>query len=214
MSCKKAGISHCSSRLNQEARVALSNQQKQLFGKKVLAIATLTIMTVTSAWATDQGSISKLSIQKNQVIPITKPVNRVDTSNGSASPSAEKERLPVIVGAKVESSDTTPFDEAMVMAYNAKKKDAAADAHPKTGWTDFGKYINDKAVAADNKTGLVKVSFTVSGNGILSDFNVAQSLSTADDKAAIDLIKQGPNWIGNANGASKTVTVSISFHKA
>jgi hypothetical protein len=58
----------------------------------------------------------------------------------------------------------------------------------------------------------VLLSFTVNGRGGLSGFTVVQSLSASADQKAIDLISNGPGWVGNIDGQPHVVTVTVSFH--
>jgi TonB family protein len=140
----------------------------------------------------------------------TNAATPADSSTGMVSPALDKEEHPV---EKPKSKDTTPFDEAMVMAYTAKKKiNNEADARPQPGWDSFEKYIQDKAVASAGKTGAVQLSFIVNANGKLSDFKIIENLDDADNKAAIDMIKNGPAWMPAPGGIAKEVTVKVDFH--
>jgi len=89
---------------------------------------------------------------------------------------------------------------------------AAQEAHPHDGWKSFNDYLDKNAQSPDGKTGKVKVSFVVSSNGTLSQFKVVKSLSDDADKKAISLIGAGPTWVGNTDGKTKEVTVTVKFH--
>lgn len=85
------------------------------------------------------------------------------------------------------------------------------NAKPETGWSSFKKYLQTNAVLPDGTTGNVNVSFTVGADGSLSEFKVKKSLNPVADQKAIDLIKNGPSWIGNNNHKPETVTVKVKF---
>lgn len=97
-----------------------------------------------------------------------------------------------------------------------KKTDAdtiATDAHPKTGWGDFRKYIKKNAISPDGKAGVVKLSFMVDKNGTVSDIKVQRGLSQATNQKAVDLIRNGPGWAGNTNGKPEKVSLRVKFGK-
>jgi outer membrane biosynthesis protein TonB len=108
------------------------------------------------------------------------------------------------------------LSEVVVTGYSVKKNndgEAAdvVDAHPKDGWHSYNQYLKQNATSPDGKTGKVKVSFMVAADGSLSQFKVTKSLSDTADKKAVDLITNGPVWIGGTDGKAKEVSVSISF---
>ena len=86
------------------------------------------------------------------------------------------------------------------------------NAHPRDGWKSYNDYLDKNAQSPDGKTGKGKVSFTVAPDGKLSQFKVVKSLSDDADKKAISLISNGPAWVGNADGKTKEVTVTVKFH--
>jgi hypothetical protein len=94
-----------------------------------------------------------------------------------------------------------------------KPKANNANALPQVGWEGFNKYLKDNAVSPDGKTGVVKLSFTVAQDGIISDIKVLKGLSPDADKKAIDLINAGPDWSGNAAAQAETVKVKIKFSR-
>lgn len=85
------------------------------------------------------------------------------------------------------------------------------NAHPRDGWKSYNDYLDKNAQSPDGKTGKGKVSFTVAPDGKLSQFKVVKSLSDDADKKAISLISNGPAWVGNADGKTKEVTVTVKF---
>jgi CarboxypepD_reg-like domain len=107
------------------------------------------------------------------------------------------------------------LNEVVVTGYsnqNSGREDVYENAHPDDGWSAFRKYINEKAVSADGKTGRVRMSFTVEANGSLSNFKIIKSLSTAADQKAIDLLKSGPAWVSATDRKPTIVRVNIKFH--
>jgi TonB family protein len=84
-------------------------------------------------------------------------------------------------------------------------------ARPANGWSSFNKYLKANAISPDGKTGVVKVSFTVSGYGQLSDFKIKKSLSDATDDAAITLIKRAGRWLANTYHKPENVSVRVRF---
>ena len=70
-----------------------------------------------------------------------------------------------------------------------------------------------EAVSPDEKTGTVMLSFVVKSDGSLADFKVTNSLSPAADQKAIQLVKNGCAWAGNADKQAKEVNLTVEFHK-
>jgi TonB family protein len=108
------------------------------------------------------------------------------------------------------------LSEVVVVGYGTQKNaanNATTNAHPKNGQDNFNNYLKENAVSPDGKKGSVTVSFMVDDKGHISDIKVIKSLSKATDQKAIDLINDGPYWIGNANGKPEKVTLKIKFAK-
>ncbi len=108
------------------------------------------------------------------------------------------------------------LNEVVVTRYSNKKDNddndgTIEDAHPTDGWHPYNEYLKKNAQSPDGKIGKVKISFTVAPDGSLSQFKIIKSLSDAADKKAIDLITNGPAWVGGNDGKPKEVKVSISF---
>ena len=112
---------------------------------------------------------------------------------------------------KVElDASSNSLSEVVVTRANSTKQ---ANAHPKTGWDSFKKYLKNNAIAPDNKEGTVEVKFTVNPNGSITNIAVTKSLNPAANNKAINLIEDGPNWAGNTNGKPEVVKVKVDFHK-
>ncbi|MEZ2338136.1 carboxypeptidase-like regulatory domain-containing protein [Mucilaginibacter sp. RCC_168] len=137
-----------------------------------------------------------------------------------ASIGFERKQVSAKVGdsLRVELKDATnSLNEVVVVGYDGKKdadgEPIAESAHPQNNWSSFKKYLQANATLPDGSTGNVNVSFTVGTDGSLSDFKIKKSLNSIADQKAIDLIKNGPSWIGNNNHKPETVTVKVKFQK-
>ncbi len=117
---------------------------------------------------------------------------------------------------KMEPSNSS-LSEVVAVGYGTSKKTVddttASGAHPNSGWSNFNKYLKKNAVLADGTTGVVKLSFKVAENGTISNIIVVKGLNTIANQKAIDLINNGPAWIGNTNGQTESVVVRIKFNK-
>lgn len=106
------------------------------------------------------------------------------------------------------------LNEVVVTGYTAKNKNedtVLVAAHPKTGWGALKKYLKENAVSPDGKTGVVNLSFEVAYNGSISEIQVVNGLSAAANQKAVDLIKNGPLWLGNTSGKPETIKLKIKF---
>ncbi len=144
------------------------------------------------------------------LVPKSKPQSHRKSTTKIADKAADTSKVEAIA------EDVTPVDEMVVMGM-AEQSDKATvasirEAHPQIGWSNFENYIKEKAISPDGKAGMVKVAFIVNTDGTCDDFKVKSGLTEAADKKAIDLIKNGPSWTGNADGQPKETTVSVEFH--
>jgi cytoskeletal protein RodZ len=111
--------------------------------------------------------------------------------------------------------NNSSLSEVVVTGYSTQNKDGEAvneDAHPHDGWQAMNEYLKKNAISPDGKTGKVRLSFIVGGNGSLSNFKVIKSLSTATDQKAIDLINNGPAWAGATDRKPHEIRISVKFH--
>ena len=104
----------------------------------------------------------------------------------------------------------------VVVVSNEKKRNknnvgSASDAHPGAGWKTLNDYLDKNAISPDGQGGKVNLSFTVDGQGNLNNFKILKSLNTTADKKAVDLLIAGPAWIGNADGQTHEVKLTIVF---
>ena len=137
-----------------------------------------------------------------------------------ASIGFERKQVSAKVGdsLKVELNDASSSLNEVVVVSRGHKTDADDEplpesAHPQNGWSGFKKYLQSNAVLSDGTIGNVSVSFTVAADGSLTDFKIKRSLNTVADQKAIDLIKNGPSWVGNNNHKPEQVTVKVKFQK-
>lgn len=111
------------------------------------------------------------------------------------------------------------LSEVVVTGYGANRvtdtngETLIIDAHPINGWSSLQKYFNENAVSPDGKKGVVKLSFMVDHNGNISGIIVLKSVSVETDAKAIDLLNNGPGWVGSTSGRSESVTVRVKFTK-
>lgn len=105
------------------------------------------------------------------------------------------------------------LSEVVITGYGTDKRTDAA-AHPKNGWESYQQYLNTNAVLPNGKSGTLRVSFTVGNDGSLSNFQVNDNANGLVQQKAIELIKNGPEWVGDSNGKARKVTVKVKFRKA
>ena len=113
---------------------------------------------------------------------------------------------------RLEPNNQSLNEVVVVGSGSQKKKDETVTAaHPQAGWHGFKKYLNENAVSPDGKKGIVKLSLMIDNNGNISEVTVIKGLSPLTNKKAIDLINNGPDWIGSSNGQTEQVEVRIKF---
>lgn len=115
--------------------------------------------------------------------------------------------------------DKQSLSEIVVTGYSTEKKalnkKAATDSlFPAGGWQSFQDYVykklHKKLDSTNNGatlTGDVEVEFLVREDGTPYNFNVVKSLNQANDAQAIDIIKNGPRWIGDRKNKKAKVTI-------
>jgi hypothetical protein len=107
---------------------------------------------------------------------------------------------------------------AEVVVTNPKNDDnsdvSITAAHPQLGWGSLKKYLQTNAIMPDGTTtGTVTVTFTVFPSGITDEFNIKKGLNETADQKAIELLKNGPSWVGSTNNKPEVVTVKVKFQK-
>jgi len=114
---------------------------------------------------------------------------------------------------------SSSLNEVVVTGYGSRKSSEdgdeplVVDAHPINGWSSLKKYFDENAVSPDGKKGIVKLSFMVDHSGNITNIKVVKSLSTETDAKAIDLLNNGPGWVGSTSGRTENVTVRVKFTK-
>ena len=115
--------------------------------------------------------------------------------------------------------DNQSLSEIVVTGYSTEKKamskKAEADSlFPAGGWQSFQDYVykklHKKLDSTNNGgtvTGNVEIEFLVREDGTPYNFNIVRSLNQAKDAQAIDIIKNGPRWIGGRKNKKAKVTI-------
>lgn len=115
--------------------------------------------------------------------------------------------------------DKQSLSEIVVTGYSTEKKalnkKAATDSlFPAGGWESFQDYVyrklhkkSDSTNNGGTLTGDVEVEFLVREDGTPYNFNVVKSLNHANDAQAIDIIKNGPRWVGDRKNKKAKVTI-------
>jgi len=114
--------------------------------------------------------------------------------------------------------NTSSLSEVVITGYTSadKKDEAVADvisAHPQEGWALYRKYLKKNANSTDGAEGIVKLAFTVDKYGSIVQVKVSKSLSTNADKKAVDLVKNGPQWVGSSDKKPEEIRLRIRFSK-
>lgn len=99
--------------------------------------------------------------------------------------------------------------DVVVTGYSGEPQQSFAQ--PTDGWDAFKKYLKKNAASPDGKTGTVKISFVVNSDNSLSGFKVIKGISAKTDTAAVELIRNGPEWLKNSNNKPERVKVSVKF---
>lgn len=105
--------------------------------------------------------------------------------------------------------ETASLNEVVVI----EAADKNSGARPKNGWESYQKYLNANAVSPNGKKGTYRVSFTVEKDGSLTNFEINKAIDDANRQKAIQLIKNGPEWIGNSRKNEKKV-ITVKFKEA
>lgn len=106
--------------------------------------------------------------------------------------------------------NNSSLNEVVVVGYGTQKK-SNAEPHPANGQKNYDEYIDEEAIMPDGSTGNVKVAFDVKPNGTITNIHVTSGRNKAMNDKAIEIIKDGPKWIGGAK--TKEVKLKIKFHK-
>jgi hypothetical protein len=116
----------------------------------------------------------------------------------------------------VKTTSVQPSESALaevVVVRKAPVAPASLKAHPQPGWESFRKYLKENAISPDGKTGIVKLHFHVDKSGLITEIKIEKGLSRATNKKAIDLINNGPSWVGDTNNQPETINLEIKFDR-
>ncbi|GAA4332508.1 carboxypeptidase-like regulatory domain-containing protein [Mucilaginibacter gynuensis] len=159
----------------------------------------------------NSNSVSQTNAQGKFTLPVVPNQSVLDIAFiGFESKRVKVKNLDTLMIAMVE--DKRALQEVVVSGYSRPKKPIKS-AHPEVGWKEFNKYIGETAESPDGQQGTVKLSFIVEPDGDLSEFKILKSVSPKTDQQAIDLVQEGPKWIGELNGEPKEIKLSIKFRK-
>ncbi|PJJ80216.1 carboxypeptidase-like regulatory domain-containing protein [Mucilaginibacter auburnensis] len=125
----------------------------------------------------------------------------------------QTKKLDVDGNAKPNIVALEPENASLSEVVVVKTVDKTGGAHPKNGWENYRKYLNANAVSPDGNKGTYRVSFTVEKDGTLSNFQINKAGDDAAGQKAIQLIKNGPEWIGNGKKDEKKV-ITLKFKEA
>jgi hypothetical protein len=186
--------------------------------KATLAASACGMLLLSGVVATKAVAQDRLAMLSSRFTKTT----AVYVEHADADTNLVRKSKPVVNAPSFDLMGSSPLDESLVMDFAAKKKlDAKAntslineDVYPKAGWNAFEKYVNALAIATDGITGNVQLSFVVSSNGSLDNFKVVKGICESSDNKAIELVKNGPSWVGNSTAPAKEVTVTVKFHTA
>ena len=191
-------------------------------GKKVKASDTLRTITgkVLDKSGTPLPGVSILTADKSKIV-------QTDVNGKFKIDAFNKEELLVsYIGyeskrLKVKGKDSlnvslnpssASLNEVVVVGYGAANNEREAEAaRPQKGWSVFNQYIKDNAKPVNGKIGVVRLSFVVNTDRSLTNFKILKSLSAEADKAAIELVQNGPVWLPNTDRQSETVSLRIRF---
>lgn len=85
---------------------------------------------------------------------------------------------------------------------------------PSVSSSSYSSYLNSRKKLVipgllENKTGQVRLSFTVMPNATLKNFKVLESMGDIANKAAIRIVKEGPAWLPADSGKKATAEVVV-----
>lgn len=104
--------------------------------------------------------------------------------------------------------DEQKLEEVVVLGYS-RKNNTPKKAQPEGGWRAFNTYLKKSASGANLSEGTVKLSFALAPNGAPTAIHVEQSVDTAHDNRAIQILQNGPRW--KHGRKEQRLHISISF---
>lgn len=106
---------------------------------------------------------------------------------------------------------TASLSEVVAIGYGSQNE-ASEKAHPAMGWRAYRDYLKERALSPDSSTHRVSLEFTVDRLGTTSGF-IVKGFNEIVNRKAVDLIKEGPKWIGSKDGRPETIKLRVTFHK-
>ena len=137
-------------------------------------------------------------------------VNNNDSLKIELSPAGNSLSEVVVIGYGAQKRQDVTGSVSTINPGNIKVDKAA---HPIIGWDAYHKYLQQNTAITGGKTGNVKLAFTIDGKGTLSNIRVVKSNNNELNQRAINLVVNGPKWIGAINGKAKEMRLKIKFGK-
>ncbi len=109
------------------------------------------------------------------------------------------------------SASSNSLNEVVVEGYGTAK--IPQKPKPIVGWKTYKKYIDENAIMPNGKTGTVKLAFTVDSKGEISNIRIIKGLNDIMNQKAIELIHNGPKYVGDEDRLPKEIKLKIKFHK-
>lgn len=199
---------------NQAARVGYNNNSAN--SNKILDIKTDTAnmqrLGLNNALASRVPGVNTNTGQLNEVaIRGHNAMSKQNVNSSTASIPAIKPDSAFSKTAKIKkpATDSVSYLAEVVVAGYADKNDSPLK--PADGWKGYLKYVKQMAVMLDNSVGKVKLAFKIGKDGSAYDIRIIKGNNMAMNQKAIEIVKNGPVWIGGGNG--KEVTLKIKFRK-
>lgn len=181
------------------------------------ASAVLFILAGILFWMNSQRSPEKLASGKQVEVNAIHP-DSLSSVLSEASPVVAENRsanLPQVSAG--EADPGIPDSRARIAASSAGASAATVSAdsvRPETGWDLFNQYLRKEASKFRPGTagsGRVLVSVTVNGDGKLTEVKTVRGYNDTLDKEAIRIVKEGPQWLGAADGQAHEALVEVIF---
>ncbi|AWO01683.1 hypothetical protein DLD77_08220 [Chitinophaga alhagiae] len=127
----------------------------------------------------------------------------------------------VVVGYGAQKKrEVTGATDIYIRGISSQPSEKAKAPHPAVSIKNYSDYLESRRKLVvpgllENKSGQVRVSFTVMPDSTLRHFKVLESMGDVANKAAIRIIKEGPKWAPASNGkrAAAEVTVPLLLLK-
>ena len=103
------------------------------------------------------------------------------------------------------------IDPADSLSYNIAEGRDLTSGQPVNGWKDYESYMRKEAKESFGilgEKGRVVVGFKVDKAGVLTDFQIIESMSKKADSLAMEIVKGGPAW---KSDSKKVSTHQIEF---